>query len=63
MRSRFEELAPGPSNGPYRIPDETPEGERNLSYVPAPINRQNQDLRDFMIGQGWEISVTVRFKS
>ncbi len=25
--------------------------------------RQNQDLRDFMIGQDWEISVTEWFQS
>ena len=26
-------------------------------------NRQNQDLRDFMIWQDWEISILERFQS
>ena len=27
------------------------------------VNRQNQDLRDFMVWQDWEISITKRFQS
>ena len=35
----------------------------SLSCVPSFVNRQKQDLRDFMICQDWEISITERFQS
>ena len=31
--------------------------------IPTDLNRQKQDLRDFMIGQDGEISITERFQS
>ena len=44
-------------------PAEFVSGFHQVSRVPSFVNRQNQDLRDFMIGQDWEIAIAERLQS